>query len=154
MPLALRRLGACFVTLECDHALRGCIGSLVAERSLADDVARNAYASAFEDPRFAPLAHGEFGRLEISLSVLSAPEPLTVQSEKDLVDQLQPGVDGVVLTEGGCRGTFLPSVWASLPEPREFVQHLKRKAGFEPDYWSATIRFERYVTESWRESDL
>jgi hypothetical protein len=72
-------------------------------------------------------------------------------SEEDLRRQIRPGVDGLVLTEtagyGRHRGTFLPAVWETLPDPREFLRHLKMKAGLPPDYWSGTLRVERYVAE-------
>ena len=45
--------------------------------------------------------------------------------------------------------TFLPAVWKSLPEPRDFLEALRRKAGLAPGHWSPTLRFERYtVTEA------
>ncbi|MCU7811948.1 MAG: AMMECR1 domain-containing protein, partial [Candidatus Thiodiazotropha sp. (ex Notomyrtea botanica)] len=46
------------------------------------------------------------------------------------------------------RGTFLPSVWEQLPEPKSFLQHLKRKAGLPEDYWSEQLQVFRYETES------
>jgi AmmeMemoRadiSam system protein A len=111
-------------------------------------VASNAYSAAFEDPRFAPLERGEFERLDIHLSLLSAPEPIQFGSEKDLLAQIRPSLDGLVLEEGARRGTFLPSVWEQLPDPVEFLRHLKRKAGLPADYWSATLRVSRYTSES------
>jgi AMMECR1 domain-containing protein len=45
------------------------------------------------------------------------------------------------------KGTFLPAVWESLKEPKEFLQHLKQKAGLSPNYWSNTIKVERYTAE-------
>jgi AMMECR1 domain-containing protein len=53
-----------------------------------------------------------------------------------------------VIEEGTRRGTFLPAVWESLPEPTDFVGQLKQKAGFRPDYWSDQMRFKRYSVES------
>jgi AmmeMemoRadiSam system protein A len=111
-------------------------------------VARNAEAAAFEDPRFAPLTLAEWGDLQIDISVLNPPEPMSFQSEQDLIRQLRPGVDGLVLQENFYRGTFLPSVWQQLPEPREFLRQLKRKAGLDPDYWSSAIQVQRYTTST------
>ncbi len=139
---------ATFVTLTIDAQLRGCIGTLEARRALVEDVASNAYSAAFEDPRFAPLERAEFERLDIHLSLLSAPEPIQFGSEKDLLAQIRPSLDGLVLEEGARRGTFLPSVWEQLPDPVEFLRHLKRKAGLPADYWSATLRVSRYTSES------
>jgi AmmeMemoRadiSam system protein A len=144
---ALSEPGACFVTLEVANALRGCIGHLDASRPLARDVAGNAFAAAFEDPRFPPLPAEEWPGVHVELSVLSRPEPLRFDSEADLLRQLRPGVDGLILRDGPYRGTFLPSVWAQLPDPREFLCQLKRKAGLSPGHWSARIEVARYTTE-------
>ncbi|GMQ91637.1 MAG: hypothetical protein BMS9Abin11_0946 [Gammaproteobacteria bacterium] len=145
---AFRQAGASFVTLKINNQLRGCVGSLEPYRSLVEDVARNAEAAAFEDSRFPPLTLAEWGDLQIGISILSPPEPMSFQSEEDLIRQLRPGVDGLVLQENFHRGTFLPSVWQQLPEPREFLRQLKRKAGLDPDYWSSAIQVQRYTTST------
>jgi AmmeMemoRadiSam system protein A len=145
---ALRAERASFVTLQLDGQLRGCIGSLEAFRPLATAVAGNAWAAAFRDPRFLPVTRPEAGRLEIHVSVLSVPEAMVFESEADLLAQLRPFVDGLVLQEGGLRGTFLPSVWETLPDPADFLRQLKRKAGLPQDYWSSSLRISRYSTQS------
>lgn len=147
-PAELQPLRATFVTLHRYGELRGCIGILEAVRPLVEDVAYHAYAAAFEDYRFTPLTAAELEGLEIHISVLSPPEPLHFRSEAELLQQLRPGIDGLVLRDRGCRGTFLPSVWQSLREPREFLRHLKVKAGLPSDWWSDTLAVERYTTES------
>ncbi|HDZ78001.1 MAG TPA: AmmeMemoRadiSam system protein A, partial [Gammaproteobacteria bacterium] len=129
--------------------LRGCVGSLTACRSLSEDVAENAFAAAFRDHRFNALTEDELAEIEISISVLSTPELMVFTSEQELLSQLQPGVDGIILTEGGNRGTFLPSVWEHYPQPASFLSHLKMKAGLPADYWSDTMKIERYNTVSW-----
>ncbi len=147
-PPALRVPGAAFVTLHLHGRLRGCIGSLEARRPLVVDVAENAYAAAFRDPRFPPLLAAEFPQVEIEISRLTPAEPLTVSSEAELLQRLQPGVDGLILEEGAHRATFLPAVWETLPDPREFLAQLRVKAGLPPDYWSPTLRLYRYRTEA------
>lgn len=147
-PASLQKLRACFVTLHLDDELRGCIGSLEPRQSLLMDVAYNAFAAAFHDPRFTPLQAAEFAALEIEISVLSPPVPLHFASESELLDQLRPGVDGLILTTPGHSGTFLPSVWESLPNPTAFLAQLKRKAGLEATFWSTDIQVQRYTTES------
>lgn len=147
-PASVQKLRACFVTLHLDDALRGCIGSLEPRRPLLLDVAHNAFAAAFHDPRFTPLQAAEFAALEIQISVLSPPVPLHFASESELLDQLRPGVDGLILTTQGHSGTFLPSVWKSLPNPRAFLAQLKRKAGLEATFWSTDIQVQRYTTEA------
>lgn len=139
---------ASFVTLNRSGLLRGCIGHLEAMMPLAKDVAENAFSAAFRDPRFPPLNRLEYPDLEIHISVLSAPEPLPVSSEADLLVQLRPGIDGLILEDGYARGTFLPAVWESLPKPEDFLRHLKRKAGLSDNHWSETLQLFRYETES------
>jgi AmmeMemoRadiSam system protein A len=146
-PAELTGPRATFVTLQINHQLRGCIGMLEAVRPLAEDIAENAYSAAFKDPRFSPLDTHELDKLDIHLSILTPAEPVSFSSEQDLISRLQPGIDGLILQEGHRRGTFLPSVWESLPEPLQFLRHLKQKAGLPPDYWSETIRIYRYRTE-------
>ena len=144
----LQRKAACFVTLHKNGELRGCIGSLEAHRPLVEDVSENAFAAAFRDPRFFALQDDEFDQLSLSISVLTPAQPMQFSSEQDLIAQLRPGVDGLILQEGYHRGTFLPSVWEQLPDPHQFLQHLKMKAGLSPDHWSDQIEVSRYQTES------
>jgi len=147
----LEEPGASFVTLKIARELRGCIGSLQAHRPLGEDVRANAQAAAFEDPRFPPLALREYDALDVEVSVLSAATPLVVASERELHAQLRPGIDGVTLQWRHRRGTFLPQVWESLPTPREFVAHLKRKAGLPIDFWAEDISISRYTVEKFGE---
>lgn len=143
---ALHQKRATFVTLYLGNKLRGCVGTLEARRPLAVDVATSAVSAAFSDPRFPPLTEDELMQVEIHLSILTPASPMTFTSESDLIAQLRPGVDGLLLEEGRYRGTFLPAVWGDLPEPRKFLQHLKMKAGLPPDYWSETVKVSRYET--------
>ena len=145
-PEELARNGASFVTLNLKGRLRGCIGSLVAHRPLAEDVAHNARAAAFSDPRFAPLTLAEYREIDLHISVLSEPEPVAVNSLAELVAVLRPGRDGLIIDENGRRATYLPSVWEQLPEPREFVRQLRIKAGLDPDGWTPATRVFRYTT--------
>ncbi len=143
-PPLVRAPGASFVTLTLRGQLRGCIGMLEAIRPLVQDVAENAYAAAFADPRFPPLGPKEFAYIRIAVSVLTAPEPLPVRSEAELLAWLEPHVHGLILEEGRRRATFLPKVWDELPDPAQFLAHLKLKAGLPPDYWSDRLRFYVY----------
>ena len=147
LPQVLRECRATFVTLEADHRLRGCIGSLEATRPLAEDVARNAHDAAFADPRFPPVEQDDLEGLGIGISILSAPVPLHVESEADLVSRLRPGIDGLIIQDGENRATFLPSVWKSIPESARFVRELIGKAGWPAGRWPETVRAWRYTTE-------
>jgi len=151
---ALQAPGACFVTLTQHGQLRGCIGSLQPRRSLLADVQANAVAAALQDTRFAPLTLQELPQTDIEVSVLSPMQPMHFDSEADALAQLRPGVDGVVFEFGPYRSTFLPQVWAQLPTPREFMSHLKRKAGLAPDFWDAGVRLQRYTVHPWHEQPV
>lgn len=139
---------ASFVTLKYAGQLRGCIGALEARRPLVQDVAANAFGAAFSDRRFNPVSEVELPMLEYHISILTPRQTLAVDSESDLLSKLRPGIDGLILEEGSSRATFLPAVWETLPDPSEFVLHLKRKAGWNDDYWSSSITVWIYQTES------
>jgi AmmeMemoRadiSam system protein A len=147
LPPELMEERATFVTLEIGGQLRGCIGMLEACRPLGEDVSNNAFSAAFRDPRFLPLSQAEFDALEISISILSPPEEITFSDEEDLLNQIRPGIDGLILEEDFRKGTFLPSVWEQLPEKESFFEHLKLKAGLSIGYWTDTLRVFRYTTE-------
>jgi len=104
-PGPLRQARASFVTLHLDGQLRGCIGSLEAYRPLLEDIAENAWAAAFRDPRFPPLTQAEQPRLALDISVLSPARPMDFDSEQDLIAQLRPGIDGLILERGAQRGS-------------------------------------------------
>jgi AmmeMemoRadiSam system protein A len=145
---------ASFVTLKQAGKLRGCVGSLEANRPLALSVARAAFHAAFKDSRFAPLPFTELEQTQIEISVLSIPEPITCSSEADLLASLNPDKDGLLLEDCGQRVTFLPQVWERLPDPESFVRQLKYKAGWSEDHWSNTIRAYRYRSISFEETPI
>jgi AmmeMemoRadiSam system protein A len=149
----LDRPGATFVTLTRQGELRGCIGTLEAHRALRRDVEENARNAAFRDPRFEPLAVAELHVTRIEVSLLSAPAPLPIAGEDDLLARLRPGIDGIVLAFRGQRATFLPQVWESLPEPGAFIAALKRKAGLAAGFWHDEIRIARYTAAKFREPE-
>jgi AmmeMemoRadiSam system protein B/AmmeMemoRadiSam system protein A len=141
--------GASFVTLKLDGKLRGCIGSLAAVRPLGADVAENAQRAALHDPRFPALTGEEWPRCQIEVSLLTAAKPLRFADEADLLRQIRPGEDGLILEYHGRRGTFLPQVWEGLPEPRRFLEALKQKAGLPADTPLARCRLWRYRVHKW-----
>jgi AmmeMemoRadiSam system protein A len=127
----LAQKGATFITLNLDGELRGCIGSLVAHRDLADDIAHNAKAAAFDDVRFHPLSKEEFERVDIEISILNEPQPLHYHDNSDLKSKIRVGIDGVILRSGNRQATFLPFVWDQLPTFESFFERLCLKAGCE-----------------------
>jgi hypothetical protein len=117
-------------------------------------VSANAIAAAFRDPRFPPLAVHEFLSISVEVSLLSPPQPFAVADEADLARQLCPGIDGIVVQYEHRRATFLPQVWETLPEPREFVAALKKKAGLREDFWAVGVNVARYTVIKWKEHEL
>jgi len=138
---------ASFVTITIDGMLRGCCGTLEPARPLLLDVWHNAQASAFHDPRFTPLTATEWRSSKLEVSVLTPCERVIVASEQELLLQLVPGRDGLVLAWRGMRATFLPKVWEQVVGPRDFLRLLKLKAGWATDFWAADIEVWRYETE-------
>jgi AmmeMemoRadiSam system protein B/AmmeMemoRadiSam system protein A len=137
--------GAAFVTLRRrDGILRGCIGSAVATRPLIVDVTQHAFNAAFRDPRFPRLEWLELPGLALSVSVLTPPEPMRFANEADLLAQLRPSVDGLIIEDLGLRSLFLPSVWEELPDPGQFLTLLKLKAGLDAQHFSPTFRAQRF----------
>jgi AmmeMemoRadiSam system protein A len=147
----LEEPGATFVTLTLQGQLRGCIGSLEAYRPLIEDLQSNAVASAFRDPRFPPLSKEEFADVAIEVSLLSKPELIRHNSKEDALAQLTPGRDGVIIQLGPQRATYLPQVWAQLPDPESFIAHLLEKAGLPEDFWSDDIQLSHYTVQKWQE---
>jgi len=147
-PDHLRAERASFVTLlSGDGSLRGCIGTIEPQRPLVADINANAFAAAFRDPRFPPLRANERPGLSCELSILTLPEPMTFTDEADLVQRLQPGIDGVLIEAGDRRGTLLPAVWEQLPDPVEFWRTLKQKAGIAQDMLPDDLAVYRYRAE-------
>lgn len=129
----LAQNGATFVTLTLNNQLRGCIGSLQAHRPLLDDLISNAFAAAFEDPRFYELTLDEFKKVKIEISILSTPVEVIYTDIEDLKTKIKPNIHGVILQKDGRRSTFLPQVWEQLPTFEEFFSHLCYKGSFEPN---------------------
>jgi AmmeMemoRadiSam system protein A len=152
LPRELTAPAATFTTLRIEGELRGCCGTLEAARPLAADVARSSFQAAFRDSRFEPLRGSELESIRLEVSVLSAMEAIPVKDEADLLRQLRPGVDGLVMVEGVHQATFLPKVWEQLEDPGQFLAALKRKCGLPTHYWSEQLSFLRYQATTYREA--
>ena len=148
----LLKNAATFVTLTQNGQLRGCIGSLQAYRPLADDIRENACNAAFRDPRFKPLSADELPVTRVEVSLLTAAEAMQFSSEADALAQLRPDIDGIIFSAGSHRSTFLPQVWEQLPNPADFMAHLKQKAGLPATYWGSDVKLERYSVKKWNEA--
>lgn len=157
-PAWLREHRATFVTLKCNGRLRGCIGLLEAARPLGQDVVANVRAAGLQDPRFAALKPEELPGLEIEISLLSRPTRVSFDEPADLIKQITPGLDGLILEadspQGSRRSTFLPQVWEDIPSPEQFIEQLKLKAGLAPGTRTQRCSFKRYRVTKWREADF
>lgn len=153
-PEELLEIRGCFVTLKKHGALRGCIGTPVAHLPLIEDVTENAFSAAFRDPRFPKLERSELADLSLDISVLSPSMPMTIASESDLLGQLRPGIDGLIISDDPYHALFLPAVWRNLPDPAHFLAHLKAKAGMSVDHWSDTFRARRFIAVEIHGRDL
>ncbi|WP_208028972.1 AmmeMemoRadiSam system protein A [Rhabdothermincola sediminis] len=142
----LRALGASFVTLRREERLLGCIGTIEPVRPLLADVAHNAYGAAFGDPRLPPVTRDDYHQMTVKVSVLGGLEAMDAADPQALAEQLRPGVDGLLVTAGHRRGTFLPSVWEQIPHQGRFLDLLWDKAGLRPGEWPPDLRIFRYRT--------
>ena len=153
-PEELREKGATFVNIYYNGALRGSAGSTEATRSILEDIAENAYAAAFSDFRFVPLDEEEMKNAEISISFLTRPTPIHFDTEEDLLTKITPYSDGLILKERSNRALFLPQIWETFSSPKEFLIHLKQRAGLPADYWSSTIKIYRFNVIDLNSGDL
>jgi hypothetical protein len=147
----LAERAATFVTLRDSLGdLRGCIGTIDPHRALGEDVAHNAFAAAYRDPRFPPLREWERATTAVEVSVLTPRVPFAAASEAEAIDRLEPGVDGLVFEYQGHRATFLPQVWENIADPLDFLCELRRKAGLPARFWHTDVKLSRYGVEKHR----
>jgi AmmeMemoRadiSam system protein A len=152
LPEALRRPAGAFVTLHEGDRLRGCVGRMESSEPLGVTVAEVARSAALEDPRFRPVRERELHHLEVSVSVLTRAEPMDVDSYDELLARVRPGVDGLAVDSGRHRATLLPAVWDDVPDPRDFVGALWRKAGLAPGVWPSGTAVSHYRTHEAHEA--
>ncbi|MFH1291891.1 MAG: AmmeMemoRadiSam system protein A [bacterium] len=131
----LKQKRSCFVTLELDGKLRGCMGHIRPIQELYLDIIDNAVKAGFEDPRFSPLTKDEFDNVDIEISILTEPQKLDFIDSQDLIDKLRAGIDGVIISKGNYGATYLPQVWEDLSSKKEFLSSLCLKAGLGADDW-------------------
>ena len=138
--------GAVFVSLHgVGGRLQGCIGSLEPHRSLATDVAKNARAAAFHDPRGRSLELDDVDSLEVEVTVLGPLEQIAAEDEAQVRAALRVGTDGVVLAWGGRRATFIPQMWSHFGDAETLLAELKQKAGLPAHFWALDVVVWRYT---------
>ncbi len=141
-----------FVTLKKGGELRGCVGSLTANESLAEGIRHQAENAAFNDTRFSKVQANELADIDVEISILTEPTPLEFSDPEDLIKKLRPQVDGVILTYGRHQSTFLPQVWDQLPNPMDFLGHLAMKAGLPKEGWkNEGVEIEIYQVQHFEE---
>ncbi len=144
--------GASFVTLTSHEMLRGCIGTLEAYQSLAEDVREHAVAAALHDPRFPAVQQSELNGIRIEVSRLTVPQLVEYSLSEELLKKLRPHTDGVLLKQGHRRATFLPQVWEKIPDPVEFLDALCEKMGVRSASWRDTkLQVYTYQVEEFHE---
>jgi AmmeMemoRadiSam system protein A len=142
VPEMQRRAGV-FVSLhKMGGDLRGCIGTFQPQReNVAAEVIENAVASASRDPRFYPVQEWELVELEVSVDVLSEPEPV------ESTALLDPELFGVIVMDdsGARRGLLLPML-EQIQSAEQQVAIARQKAFIGPDERVRLFRFrvERY----------
>lgn len=120
------------------HVLRGCIGYIEPFASIWDAVHENTISAARNDFRFLPVSVGELDKIKIEISILTPPEECSI-------DDIQQGVDGVIVQQGACKATYLPQVWESLADKGDFFNSLCVKAGLDENCWkNKQTKFFRY----------
>lgn len=133
-----------FVTLKRDGDLRGCLGLLQLDGTLAEEVARCARDAATRDPRFPPVSPEELSRLVLEISVLGPLEPIDPSAPGAVVI----GRHGLVVEQGLHRGLLLPQVaveWGWTWE--EFLRRTSRKAGLPDDAWRTGAQVWRFEAD-------
>lgn len=149
---ALQAQSACFVTLEVNNQLQGCLGSLSAHAPLVEEVYNKGHSACYQDHRFQPLQRSQLKQLTLEVSVLSTPQPLQIESEQMVIDYLRQHQVGVILSEGSRRAVFLPQVWEQLPKAEDFLYHLKIKGGWPGVYWSNLMKIELFTVTCAKEA--
>ncbi|RXJ74077.1 AmmeMemoRadiSam system protein A [Veronia nyctiphanis] len=144
----LHKPAGCFVTLEVNHQLQGCIGAISSPMPLIHEVHNKTLAAAFQDRRFTPLTAQQLDDLSIEVSVLSEPQLLEVESEQACLDFLEENKVGVILSCNHRRAVFLPQVWEKLPVPFDFIRALKRKGGMDEADWPSDMRVDVFSVDS------
>lgn len=140
------RMGA-FVTIHTGGALRGCLGRLETDRSLAENVAHLAAVVSDSDQRFAPLTPPELPATDIEISALTPEEEV-----RDL-SQIEVGRHGLIVEQGYRRGLLLPQVATEQGWDRDtFLEHTCLKAGLPRDAWRRGARIFTFEAEVFGEA--
>jgi AmmeMemoRadiSam system protein A len=130
-----------FTSLYLHGQLRGCVGYVLPVSPVYRAVADTARAAAFEDMRFHPVTLSEARDLDIELSILSPPQPISPEA-------VEIGRHGLLITMDGHRGLLLPQVPPEHNWDRTtFLDQTCRKAGLPPNAWQHGATIEAFTAE-------
>jgi AmmeMemoRadiSam system protein A len=115
---------------------------------LYQTVIETARAAAFEDTRFWPVTREELAGLQVSLSILTKPQPISPE-------QVEIGRHGLIVGQGGRRGLLLPQVPVEHNWDRTtFFEQTCRKAGLPLDAWQKGASIEAFTAEVFADGNL
>jgi AmmeMemoRadiSam system protein A len=130
-----------FTSLYLRGQLRGCVGYVLPTSAVFRAVAETARAAAFSDNRFPPVTAEESPHLQIELSILSPPQPISAEG-------IEVGRHGLLITWHGHRGLLLPQVPVERAWDRTtFLEQTCRKAGLPPEAWKQGAAIEAFSAE-------
>ena len=137
-----------FASLYLRGELRGCVGYVLPVSSVYRAVGETARAAAFDDSRFNPVTWEEAVDLEIQLSILSPPQPISPEA-------VEVGRHGLLVSMHGQRGLLLPQVpienrWDRIT----FLKQTCRKAGLALDAWREGATVEAFTAEVFGDRDV
>ncbi len=136
----LQRNRATFITINKSGKLRGCIGTIHPTEPFIVNVVNNTYKAALKDPRFPPIRRDELSNIEITISLLSTLQKMSIKDEEDLLRQIKPNIDGLLIKDNTKQSVFLPQVWNEIPNKLDFISCLKQKAGLDSNHWSSNFQ--------------
>ena len=140
-PQQLKKKSGVFVTLNTlkgkQVSLRGCIGRPYPSDPLVQATIDSAVDAAANDPRFSPVSERELSSIVVELSVLTPPVKIKYNDPHELLELVEVGRDGLIVSRGMWRGLLLPQVpvewnWGV----REFLENTCNKAGLPLNAWT------------------
>ncbi len=146
-PLLREKRGV-FVTLWLEGELRGCIGFPYALKPLAEAVQEAAVSAALHDSRFPPVREEELSHIELEISVLTQPKPVSPED-------IKVGIHGLIVSKGSRSGLLLPQVALDYHwDAKTFLEQTCLKAGLPPNAWEDKINLYAFEAQIFAEGEL
>ncbi len=154
----LRTPWGLFVTIETEKNTNiyksrslGSKGSVKSTYPLIKGVVEYSYGAGFKDERFYPLNIERVENFTLNISICSIPLAINCSSDMDIIRQLVPYKDGILLEVNDVKSSFSPNVWKLLPRAKDFWLNLRKKANLRTGVWSDSFKISRYYTVELRE---